>query len=331
MNYLILIGFLLGAGSLNLANASVDNNVVMEALYGKLPDSQQKITEWLQSGVNVNAKITIQNPEDEGESISVHPLIAASTALNLSAVELLVQSGADVNIKDEQGKTPLMYLLNKTENLPNLEVVKLLIQSGADVNDRDNDGGTPLLYASKNTLVDSGLEAIKLLIQSGADVNIAVRDKNGDQAFPLAVVFYFSVLVIGQDLDDGKDLNEVVEYKYKKTGVHIKITLNQMIENFYRAVQLLIEAGANPSVSLQGSGLGSPLIAITLPKPFPFQFEIVKLLVEAGANIHTKDENNRTALYYAKTLKRNNIAEYLESLGAYCTGVGDFFSTIECN
>ncbi|MEM7594691.1 MAG: ankyrin repeat domain-containing protein [Cyanobacteria bacterium P01_A01_bin.83] len=48
---------------------------------------------------------------------------------------------AEINIKDNEGKTALMYAAKDKDNL---EKVKLLIEFGADINTKDNDGNTAL-------------------------------------------------------------------------------------------------------------------------------------------------------------------------------------------
>jgi len=54
-------------------------------------------------------------------------------------VTLLIESGADINLKDERGNTPLhLAAFGETE------VVKLLLEQGADVNATNNAGETPL-------------------------------------------------------------------------------------------------------------------------------------------------------------------------------------------
>ena len=57
-------------------------------------------------------------------------------------VRQLIQAGADVNAKKEDGWTPLM--LTASDN-PNLEVLKVLLKAGADVNAQNKYGRTPLI------------------------------------------------------------------------------------------------------------------------------------------------------------------------------------------
>ena len=52
-----------------------------------------------------------------------------------------------MNAQDECGKTPLMYaaMYNHTP-----EVAKALINAGANLNTKDNDGRTALMWAARN-------------------------------------------------------------------------------------------------------------------------------------------------------------------------------------
>ena len=75
------------------------------------------------------------------------------------AVELLLDNGADVNVKDEYGSTPLHDASLGKHN----EVVELLISRGADVNAKRKDGDTPL---DKATMLDITNETADLLPQT---------------------------------------------------------------------------------------------------------------------------------------------------------------------
>ena len=88
----------------------------------------------------------------------------------LEEVNNAIKAGADINARDKDGKTPLMYA---AWNNQNPEVIKVLLEAGADVNARDKNGWTPLMYAAWNENPD----VIKVLLEAGADVN--ARDKDG--------------------------------------------------------------------------------------------------------------------------------------------------------
>ncbi len=119
----------------------------------------------------------LSNPETVREILRYHPQLdkrdsKGRTAL-LAAVEsrsngkdparvevlrLLAEAGADVNVRDKNGNTPL----HKT---PLTDVAEELMRLGADVNARNNAGETPIF-----TTMDE--HAIPLLIAHGADVTI---------------------------------------------------------------------------------------------------------------------------------------------------------------
>ena len=60
------------------------------------------------------------------------------------AVEILVDRGADVNIRNNS------TVLHEASRSGNLDVVQLLLSLGADVNDLDHQGVTPLHEVSRN-------------------------------------------------------------------------------------------------------------------------------------------------------------------------------------
>lgn len=86
-------------------------------------------------------------------------------------VQLLIERGANVNLRDNFGTTPLHVACGS--NKP--DIVNLLLDAGADINAFDNDNestATPIF------LVEGNYELIKLLIRRGANVNL--KNNNGD-------------------------------------------------------------------------------------------------------------------------------------------------------
>jgi ankyrin repeat protein len=59
-------------------------------------------------------------------------------------VECLLSSGGDINLRNEDGHSPLFAASSKGES----DVVKHLLSSGADINLCDKEGQSPLLRAS---------------------------------------------------------------------------------------------------------------------------------------------------------------------------------------
>ena len=77
--------------------------------------------------------------------------------LTLEEAKELIKNGADVNEKDDGGKTPIFYANTK-------KLVQYLIETGANVNHKDHYGLTPLCH-------DINIKIARTLIKNGADVN----------------------------------------------------------------------------------------------------------------------------------------------------------------
>lgn len=133
-----------------------------------------KTIEYVNKKINLNFNATNEN----GDTF----LIAASSRRSsVKIFKSLIGYGADVNAKNNDGRTALMLTSN-------LEIAKLLIDSGADVNARGSGmfGNPPLIIGVINYMGYSPLpyyeyseilEKIKFLIDKGADVN--VKDNGG--------------------------------------------------------------------------------------------------------------------------------------------------------
>lgn len=89
-----------------------------------------------------------------------------------AALRLLLKAGANPNIKDKGGFTPLQWAAQEKQ----LNAMKTLISFGADVNNKSKKGITPLMSAS----IAGFYKGVELLLSAGADIYI--QDKKGNTA-----------------------------------------------------------------------------------------------------------------------------------------------------
>ena len=80
-------------------------------------------------------------------------------------VQLLITEGADPNITDKDGNSPLHY----AALYGNINMAKVLIEGGSDPKIADKWGATPLHNAAMHGCQDM----VELLLNAGSDPNIA--------------------------------------------------------------------------------------------------------------------------------------------------------------
>ncbi|XP_070542043.1 ankyrin repeat family A protein 2-like isoform X2 [Ptychodera flava] len=141
------------------------------------------------------------------QELTPHQLAAQGELTFLSEK---IQSGVSVNVRDENGHTPLMwacgqnqttiveYLLEKGADASNqslegetalafacshgsVQIVKLLLAAGVDVNTYDMNGGTPILYA----VYSNHPQCVRLLLEYGAD--LTMETESGHTALGIAM------------------------------------------------------------------------------------------------------------------------------------------------
>lgn len=173
-----------------------ETNVNAQDKLGNIPLHYAKTAEvvqfYIENGVDINTT-------NHTGATAIHTLIKFGTP---EAIQTLINAGADINIKDKNGDSPIIVAGKQNKNVivelfiknnatlssmegakilfsaathNNTNLIALLLETGVHINARIDhiSKRTPLHAAIENC----NLEATKLLLEKGARVNL--KDKNG--------------------------------------------------------------------------------------------------------------------------------------------------------
>ena len=229
------------------------------------------------------------------------PLLRTTTeAGQVEVVKLLLEYGADVNDRGEDGNTPLHRAtkLHKATKQCYLEIVKLLLEYGADVNARNKDGNTPLRFAFGEPVM------MKLLLAHGADVNAKY---SGSTLLHYACRGAYSVA--GLLLDSRSDVDVNATDSSLDTPLHRAVS-DPVSHESKDAAELLLARGAD--VSAKNASGDTPL-HVAVSKRYK---DWVALLLASNAEVNAKNNKGSTSLHLATVNGDTGLVELLLANGA---------------
>ncbi len=290
-------------------------------LLASLNGSAGMLEKLANAGADVNAALT-----RSGDTA----LMIASRTGKLDAVRVLLDHGAQVNATETWGgTTALMWAVSERHPA----VVKLLIDRGADVNAKSNyvpsaagrgfEGTTPaktspgkaeefasgsltpLMFAAR----EDDLESAKLLVAAGASINATGAD--GKDALSLAIFdgcYDVASFLVDQhasvnqaDAQGFTPLFWAVDRRNMETAPNFPwtVTVDPM-----PLIRKLLDAGANPNAIVNNTPRarmreGSPRIVFAtafMRAAFAGDLDLVKLLLEHGANPHVLSKDRESTL-----------------------------------
>ncbi|KZL84696.1 ankyrin repeat protein [Colletotrichum incanum] len=206
-----------------------------------------------------------------------------------AVVSFLIEKGADIEAKDEDGRTPLAVACKFGHDT----TVRLLIERGADIETKDNNGMTPLA----NACFLGHDAAVSLLIEKGADIE--VKDEDGRTPLVIACKFRRDTAV-SLLVEKGADIEA------KDEDGRTPLVIACFLE-YDAAARLLIEKGADIEAKDED---GRTPLAIACMSGYG-EVAVVSLLVEKGADIEAKDEDGRTPLTIARKCGQDDLAKIL--------------------
>ena len=218
------------------------------------------------------------NPNIRNKAGVTPLMLAAQRARTPEIFEALAQAGASPDLKNNEGMTALMIAAGSG----NVEGIKNLVALSADLSVGDADGVTPLIHAILAR--DEDPEAIGLLIRSGSDVNVS----DAGRTSPLMhAAFRGRTETAKLLLDAGArpDAADAVGW----TPMHFAARSAEGAD----VVRLLLDRGC-PADPADNGGTTPVMVAASYNNA-----EAVRMLIEAGADHTRADHTGRNAYEYA--------------------------------
>jgi ankyrin repeat protein len=223
----------------------------------------------------------------QNDSINFN-LLEAAYDNNQSALIQALKDSADVNFKDYEGNTALIYASQKG----NIDIVKILLYNGADSKEKNTNGFTPLHEAAKfshNIVCNE-------LLMNGADVE-AQASFFEIKAIHFAAA-YNNLELVDMLLFYKAEVNAIT--KYGVTALHLASHAG-----YYQIDSILLVNGAD--INIRDEDKNTALILATQNN----QIHIVRYLIDSGALIDVENKDNNNAIYFALDQKNIDIIDTL--------------------
>ena len=264
----------------------------------------------------------LPNPGDLRGPGGTTPLMQAVLYGDAESVRLLLSSGANPNVRNEAGATPLMWAVN------DLEKTRLLLDRGADVNARSEDSRTALLIAAGRF---GSREVVKLLLDRGADLKAKSPGLGGDMTAVAEAARLGDETLLRLLIERGADLKAAgpgplayAQYAQSEKCIDVLtegappeiLNLGALFSappNLdAKAVVRWLERGADLHTKDPG---GNTLLMLAVSSD-SIPVEAVKTLIARGVDVNARNAEGRSALDFARLRGSTPVVDLLTNAGA---------------
>ena len=261
---------------INARNANGET-VLFSAAKTNNPDIIQLVAN---GGVDINAR-------DNLGSSALHMAVRWDA---INSIRKLLALGSNVNAQNSSGKSPLSDAVVAGKH----EIARLLLQNGADVNSSDTNGVTPIMDAIRA----NSPETVALLLDYGANPNM--QEVNGQNAYHEAA-YMGDINIIRMVRKAGG--NPMSRDRSGNTPFSISLKKDESV----------IKEILGTSYTITDSDGNTPLhVVVTSKGPL----KIMKMLIEEGYPLDTRNAAGYTPLAYAIEAEDMNAALVLLEKGA---------------
>ena len=243
------------------------------------------------------------------------PLSIAVRQGHEAVVRLLIEQGIDVDSRDDKGQTPL----SSAAKYGHEATARLLVELGAKIDSRDMEGKTPLSGAAER-----GKEVpVRLLVELGAEIEsrdnkertpLLLAARGGHEAI-VRLLVELGAKIDSRDNNGRTPLSWVssrgwkaeIRWKFVNLEDHVEQSpFSSTTDGEHKAmVRLLIELGAEID---SRDNLGRTPLSLTAERGYE---AVARLLIELGAKINLRDNEGRTPLSWAARCGREELVSWL--------------------
>lgn len=214
----------------------------------------------------------------------------------VDVVTILVEHGADINIRNIDGNTPFHFAA-KTGSI---DIVNFLLEKGGDTNAKNKKGNTPVNISVSH----AKYKPVKCLLQRGADVY--AKNRKG-----ICIVHQLAI-------SGGEFLFKYLLDNFEGTNVDVKNNKKQTP----LALAMKLSSNKNVDILLGKQNINAQDIFGNTALHEACRFNnpaFVTKLLNAGANVNIQNNEGNTPIHLAV---KHLAPVFIQSLLSYCTDLG---------